>query len=254
MIHLAFAASACTMAAGQARAYEYALQYTPPGNFKELVVAGYAIVGKSIVGNCSYTAIVSGSGRDPPTHYVPMPQTCTWDKFGNLLGVASGAPSVPNPVLTRGTQTIYARASAYFYAGSDSALPEGGFVFTFGSHFTWVTPNTYLVLPQQPYSFTVVLGSDGDVPLRVSRVKASTALAATVDNPATKIVVNSSSCSGLIPVGSTCSLSLTYSDAGLTSPSGLAYDTITLHPLTNAGAPTDFVQHITDMVSVPTDN
>jgi hypothetical protein len=242
------------MAAGPARAYEYALQYAPPGNFKELVVAGYAIVGKSIVGNCSYTAIVSGSGRDPPTHYVPMPQTCTWDEFGNLLGVASGAPSIPNPLLTRGTQTIYARASAHLYTGSDSALPQGGFVFTFGSHFTWLTSNTSLVLPQVPYSFTVTLGSDGDVPLRVGRVKAATALAATVDNPATKIVINSSSCSGLIAAGSTCSVLLTYSDAGLTSASGLAYDAITVHPVTNAGAPADFVQRITDIVSLPTDN
>ena len=48
-----------------ARAYEYKLQYTPVGDYENLVVAGYQIVGRTIVGNCSYTAITSGSGRDP---------------------------------------------------------------------------------------------------------------------------------------------------------------------------------------------
>jgi hypothetical protein len=80
------------------------------------------------------------------------------------------------------------------------------------------------------------------------------AFAATVDKPATKVVNASNSCSGLIAAGSTCSVSLTYSDAGLTSPSGLAYDAIAVHPGTNAGAPADFVQRITDIVSLPTDN
>ncbi len=247
-------AAAGIVAAWPALAVEYPLHFAPVGDYQDLVVAGYQIAGQTIVGNCSYTAIVSGSGRDPRQTYVPVPQTCSWDVFGNLLAVASGAPAIPTPLFTRGTQTIYARKSAHLYTGADSALSPAGFVFTYGAHYTWLTPATVLVLPQQPYAFTVTLVSNGDVALKVRRVTAGTALAGTVDNPATRLVVTSTSCTGLIPAGATCVVALTYTDTGLTAPSGLAYDTLTIHLLTNAGVTADFVQRVTDIVSLPTDN
>ncbi len=111
-----------------------------------------------------------------------------------------------------------------------------------------------MVLPQQPYSFTATLSSDGDTPLRVTRVTAHTAIAKGPDNPATKVKIDNTTCTGLIPAGGTCSVALTYTDAGLTSPSGLAYDTLTIHLTTNAGVVSDFVQHFTLEVKVTPNN
>ena len=131
-LHALGAASLCVLAAGTARAYEYPLTFAPVGDYKNLVVAGYTISGKTVVGNCSYTAVRSGSGRDPRSFDIPVPQTCTWDRYGALLGTVAGAPFIPNPIKTSGTETIYARKSAHFFTGTDSALTDGGFVFKIG--------------------------------------------------------------------------------------------------------------------------
>jgi hypothetical protein len=53
--------------------------------------------------------------------------------------------AVPTPIAVRGTQTIYASNPAGIYTGTDSALP-GGFVYTPGSHYSWLTPNPYAVI------------------------------------------------------------------------------------------------------------
>ena len=234
------------LSASAALAYEYPLKFSPPGNFKDLVVAGYQIAGSNVIGNCSYTAITSGSGRDPQTHYTPMPQTCTWDLFGNLLSIASGAPVVPAPLGTNGTETIYAMPSANLYTGADSALP-GGFVFNFGSHYVWLTSNAYMVLPQAPYTFTATLQSNGDKPLNVTSVKATVVL------KGAKVVINSNTCVGAIPVGGTCGVTVTYTDTRVSSTSGLAYDTLTIHLVSDAGQTIDFVQGYTDEVRVTPD-
>ena len=115
-------AAAGVFTAGPALAHEYALPFIPLGNFENLVVAGYSIVGKKVVGNCSYVQITSGSGRDPRQTYTQIPQTCTWSLYGTLLSIASGAPAVPAPIATQGTETIYARVSKGLYAGFDSSL------------------------------------------------------------------------------------------------------------------------------------
>ncbi len=243
---LALSASALTV--GNARAFEYPLQFSPVGAYKDLVVAGYQVVGKTIVGNCSYTEIRSGSGRDPRTVYIPLPQTCTWDWYGDLLSTVSGAPTVPNPVKTIGTETIYAWTSAHLFTGSDSSLSDGGFVFAYGSHYEWLTSNAYLVLPQQPYTFTTTLFSNGDHALQIKAVHAGTRLALT------KATVDSTTCTGAIPVGSTCDVTVTYDDSRLTSPSGLAYDTLTIKVYTDAAAMDAFVQSYTDEVAIPSDN
>jgi len=244
----AAAIGACVFAPGLAHAYEYPLQFTPIGNYEALVVAGYQFVGSTIVGNCSYTRITSGSGRDPRPGYTPVEQTCTWDLYGALLGTVAGAPAIPPPIATKGTQTIYARRSAHLYTGSDSDLTYGGFVFHWGAHYDWQTPNTYMVLPQQPYSFTATLISNGDIPLDVTAVTATTMLTKA------RVVIDSTTCNGLIAVGSTCAVTVTYDDHKLSSPTGLAYDALTIHLTSNAGVTDDFVQRYTDEVRVPVDD
>ena len=154
---------------------EYALQYVPGPGAKGLTIAGYALAadpvyGTVVIGTCSYYTQTSGSGRGGgyktiTTYYN---HTCTWDPYGRLLNVVNGAPAAPVPIGTNGTQTIYAsdQASA-IYTGVDSALATHGFVFTPGSHYTWLTPNPYAVIAQAVTTITLTLKSDGDMPLSV---------------------------------------------------------------------------------------
>jgi hypothetical protein len=243
---LAAAAACAVLGASGARAYEYTLQFTPAGNYKDLVVAGYQIAGSTVVGNCSYTQITSGSGRDPKTIYTPIPQTCTWDLYGALLGTASGAPVVPAPIGTNGTQTVYAMASPQLYAGSDSAPSPHGFVFTFGSHYTWLTSNAHVVVPQGGFDFSATLASDGDVPLNISAVTVNNQL-----KPQARATISANTCTGGQPVGGTCTVSVHYTDKLLFSTTGLSYDTITIHLSSDAGQTQDFVLGTTDQVRVP---
>jgi len=235
------------LAADAARAVEYQLHFAPVGNYKDLVVAGYQLNGNQVTGNCSYTRITSGSGRGGRTIYTPVPATCTWDLAGTLLGSVAGAPVVPPPLEVIGTETIYAIQSSNVYAGFDSALP-GGFVFNFGSHYAWLTSNAYLVLPQQPYTFTATIRSDGDMPLTVTAVKATK-----TQTKATMKVIGTT-CLGQIPVGGTCDVTVTYNDSKLSSPTGLAYDTFTIHLTTDAAQTLDFVQGATLEVKIPQDD
>ncbi|HVZ28382.1 MAG TPA: hypothetical protein VG798_06970 [Rhizomicrobium sp.] len=235
------------MAVGGARAYEYPLQFTPNAGARGLVVAGYQFVGKTVIGNCSYYTQHSGSGRGGgykiyTTHY---DQTCTWDLYGNLLSVKTGAPVVPAPLSSSGTQTIYAKRVGG-YTGADSALPLGGFVFTKGPHYSWTTSNAYQVLAQQtPYTFTATMESDGEAALNVKKVEAS-ALASTV-------TVNSTSCAGKIKPHYTCDVTVTLDPSRLSSPTGLAYDTLTIALTTNSRQVQNFVQSYTISVRVPVD-
>jgi uncharacterized repeat protein (TIGR03803 family) len=223
---------------------EYPLQFTPAAGARGLVVAGYQLaadptLGYTVVGNCSYYTQHSGSGRGGgyktiTTYYN---QTCTWDPFGNLLAIANGAPAVPSPISTNGTQTIYAANATGAYTGRDSALPNRGFVFTPGSHYTWLTSNAYTVLPQALYTLTVTLKSDGDMPLTISSVRAGALRGGAR--------VTGTTCNGQIPVGSTCSLTITYDPTRLQSPTGLAYDTLDIAVVSDAGQVHDFVQSYT---------
>jgi hypothetical protein len=241
-----FLAAFALLAGAPCQAVEYPLRFAPVGNYKDLVVAGYQVSGDTVTGNCSYTRITSGSGRGGRTIYTPVPATCTWNLVGTLLGSVAGAPAVPPPLEVIGTETIYAIQSSNVYAGYDSALP-GGFVFDFGSHYAWLTSNAHLVLPQQPYTFTATIRSDGDMPLTVTAVKA------TKTQAKASIVVDGTTCLGQVPVGGTCDVTVTYDDARLSSTTGLAYDTLTIHLATDAGLTTDFVQGATLQVRVPKD-
>ena len=227
----------------------YRLQFTPAAGARGLVVAGYALVldpaaGLTVVGTCSYYTVHSGSGRGGGYHTTTthFDQTCTWDLYGNLLRLAAGAPVVPSPISVSGSQTIYAADDgAGVYTGTDAAV-GGGFVYTPGAHYSWLTSNAYAVLQQQtPYTVTVTLKSDGDLPLTVFGIQASA-----LQGVAT---VNATTCAGQIPVGSTCAVTVTYDPSRLHSATGLAYDTLDVNAITDAGQTHDFVQSYTIVVS-----
>jgi uncharacterized repeat protein (TIGR03803 family) len=224
---------------------EYPLQFTPAAGARGLVLAGYQLVadpvfGFIVSGNCSYYTVHSGSGKGGgyktvTTYYN---QTCTWDPFGRLLTVTNGAPAAPTPIRTSGTQTVYAANATGAYTGSDTALANRGFVFTPGSHYTWLTSNAYTVIQQALYTLTVTLRSDGDMPLNVSSVRASALRGGGAS-------VTSTTCSGQIPVGSACSVTVTYDPTHFQSPTGLAYDTLDIAVVSDVGLVHDFVQSYT---------
>ncbi len=224
---------------------EYPLQFTPASGARGLVVAGYALGqdpdhGTVVVGNCSYYTVRSGSGRGGGYHTITTyyNQTCTWDMFGRLLSVATGAPATPAPLSVNGTQTIYASDPVSgIYTGIDSALSSRGFVFTPGSHYTWLTPSPYAVIPQAIYTVTVTLKSDGDMPLNVSSVQAS-AIAGSAS-------VSSTTCNGIVAVGSACTVTVAYDPTRLQSPTGLAYDTLTVHAGADSGVSADWSERFT---------
>jgi hypothetical protein len=227
-----------------AGAYEYRLQFTPGAGYRGLVVAGYQFDGSTVVGNCSYYTVHSGSGRgggyrSTKTYFN---QTCTWGLFGNLLSIEPGAPAVPAPQYISGTQTVYAVNASGAYTGSDTALaPYHGFVHTPGSHYTWGSSNAFAVLQQALYTFTATLVSDGDVPLHISALGASALHGGAV--------VDSTTCIGEIPVGATCVVTVTYDPTYLRSASGLAYDTLEVSVASDSGQADDFIQGYTVVLS-----
>jgi hypothetical protein len=219
-------------------AHEYGLQFTPNSGARGLVVAGYSFAGNTVVGNCSYYTVHGGSGKgggykNITTYYN---QTCTWDLYGNLLSITPGAPAVPAPLYTSGTQTVYA-VNGTDFTGTDSMLPNHGFVNTPDSHYTWLTSNAYAVIQQMVYTVTATLVSDGDLALDVSMVEASALHG--------HAAVTNTTCNGQIAVGSTCSATVTYDPTKLCSTTGLAYDTLDIAATSNAGQQHDFTQSYT---------
>jgi hypothetical protein len=230
--------------AATAHAYEYRLQFTPNSGAQGLVVAGYWFSGDTVGGNCSYYTVTSGSGRGGGYHkyYTYYNQTCTWDMYGNLLGIAQGEPTAPPPLYTEGTRTIYAVDAAGDTTGTDTANNIGGFVDTLGAHYSWLTSNAYEVLQQQRYTWVLTLQSDGDVPLDIASVQASALQA--------RAHVIGTTCIGTLPVGATCDVTVRYNPVQLSSPTGLAYDTLTVSVSSNAGQANDFIQSYTIQVRI----
>jgi hypothetical protein len=219
-------------------AYEYPLQFKPnPGN-RGLIVAGYKFQGSNVIGNCSYFTVSGGSGKGgshaPARMYA---QTCTWDLHGNLLSITPGAPKVPAPLYTKGTLVVYALDANGNYTGTDLQLPERGFIFSAGSHYTWLTPSNTAVLHQIVYSLTATLRSDGDIPVDISSVAVSA-----LHGVAT---LKKTDCEGQIALGATCSVSFTYDPTKLTGTGGLATDTLRIDLTSDAGEAHDFVQNLT---------
>jgi hypothetical protein len=213
--------------AAVAEATEYPLQFTPNPGYRGLVVAGYQFQGNEVVGNCSYYT-VSSSGT------LTFAQTCRWDLSGNLLSITPGAPAVPPPISIKGTEVVYAVDANGDTTGTDSALPEHGFVSTPGAHYTWLLPQNPFVLQQKVYTLSATLKSDGELPLDITAVTPS-ALHSTV-------TLKSTTCIGETKVGDTCTITVTYDDTGVTSPIGLVLDTLRIDLTSNAAGAHDFIE------------
>jgi hypothetical protein len=228
-----------------ARAYEYPLQFTPNSGYRSWIVAGYGFEGDEVVGNCSYRTAASGSGRGGGhvSRVQIHEQSCRWDLYGNLLRVTPGAPAVPTPLYTKGTKTVYAASAKGGYTGTDSKIPGGGFVSTPGSHYSWLTPNAHAVIPQNQsvYSTVITLQSDGDGPLDITALDATSLKGSAA--------IETTTCFGQIEPNTTCSITVKCDFTKLTSPSGLAYDTLRVAMKSDAGAGHDFIQNYT--IDVP---
>jgi len=229
----------CVVFPSVAGAYEYKLQFTPNPGARNLVVAGYEFNGDTVVGNCSYITVHSGSGRGGGYHTVTTyyNQTCTWDLTGNLLSVAQGAPTAPSPLYTNGPLTVYAEDGNGDFTGVDSTPGLSGFVNSPGSHYSWLTSNAHQVIDQKRYTFTITLQSDGEAPLNVSSV--------TSNVTSGKLGRKTTTCSGEIPVGQTCDVTIIYNPTRLCSPTGLAYNTLTVNMASDAPVNTPFTQSYT---------
>lgn len=209
-----------TLVCVSAFAHEYPLQFTPGAGARGLVVAGYQIAASMVTGTCSYYTVTSGSGRGGGYRTIRKDynQTCTWDLAGNLLSVTSGAPVTPPVLYTEGTRTIYA-SNGSSTAGLDSALlPNHGYVDTPNPHYTW-GPFTAPTGPAAQ-TVTLTLASDGDLPLDITSVSETTALA--------RSQIVSTDCVAMWAPGSSCSFAIYYDPTPLAYPTGLMYDTLTV--------------------------
>jgi len=230
-----------------AGAYEYPLQFTPNPGYRGLVVAGYQFLGSDVVGSCSYYTVSGGSGKGGGGGHITKhyDQTCMWDLHGNLLSVTPGAPLVPSPLYTLGTQKVYALGANGLVTGTDSKLAGGGFVNSPGGHYTWLTPMTTAVIHQQVYAVVATLKSDGDMPVNISAV-----LPSAFSGKVTIVAP----CIGQIKVGDTCSINVTYDPTLLTGTDGVAHDTVRIDLTSDAAASHDFIQNYTVLLPSPDDN
>ena len=222
-----------------AGAFEYPLQFTPNPGYRGLVVAGYTFQNANVVGNCSYYTVSSTPGNEESYTRKDYLQTCTWDLHGNLLSLTPGAPAVPAPLFTKGTVTVYAMDANGDYTGTDTSLPERGFVNSPGSHYTWLTPQGNAVLSPMVYTLTATLISDGDLALNISNVTVSALKAIAT--------LKTTDCIGQqIQVGNKCSVTVIYDPTKLPpSNTGYAKDTFRIDLTSNAGAANDFIQNFT---------
>jgi hypothetical protein len=240
---IVLAALAGLSLARPAAAYEYTLQFTPNYGARGLTVAGYEFNGNTVVGNCSYTTVTgggSGRGGGYHAHTTYYNQTCSWDLYGNLLGITQGAPTAPAPISTGGGLTVYARNAEGDTTGIDTTHASTGFVNTPSGQYAWVTQPTYLSFGnQKPVNVTLTLQNVGDLPLVVGKIDPFVRLA--------KVSVRSTTCER-VPVkpGATCTITIAYDPRGL--PPGddpyTAYDTLTVGIVSNSGQAPDFSESI----------
>lgn len=227
---------------GPAGAYEYTLQYTPNSGARGLVVAGYAFSGDSVVGNCSYYTVSSGSGRGGGYHSTKTyyNQTCTWSLFGNLLSVVPGSPTAPAPLSTSGGVTVYAENAEGDTTGVDTARGNVGFVNTPSAQYEWVTPSSIQFLSgQKPLNLLLTLTNAGDRPLGITGFDPSAGLA--------KASVRWTTCTKHpIKTGATCNIDILYDTRGISRGDNpyTAYDTLTVGVVSNSGQAPDFTESI----------
>ena len=231
-----------------AYAYEYKLQFTPQAGARGLVVAGYQFSGNTILGNCSYYTVTASSGRGGHSVTTYHYNTCSWDLFGNLLSLTpvSAAPVAPPLISQTGTEIVYAIGGA-----STTGLDTRGFGFvtTPSSHYTWQTVNGgYAVIPYAPYTITATLISDGDLPLAFDGATVTASISGYITPAPGTATVSATTCTNPVQVGSTCSVTVTYSPTSIRctgSPYGYGYTRIDLSLITDAGATIDFTEGFT---------
>lgn len=231
-----------------AHAYEYTLQFTPQPGARGLTVAGYQFSGNTVVGNCSYYTVSAGSGRGSHSTTTYHYNVCSWDLFGNLVSLApvTSPPVAPAVLSTTGTEIIYA-VSGGSSTGHDTR--GFGFINTPSSHYTWQTFNGgYAVIPYAVYSITASLTSDGDYPLNISGATVTPSVSGTITPSPGTAAVASSTCTGSVAVGATCSVTVNYDPTSIkctASPYGYAYTNIALSLVSDAGANSEFTQGFT---------
>jgi hypothetical protein len=231
-----------------AYAYEYKLQFTPRGGAYGLVVAGYQFNSETVVGDCSYYTVSSGSGRGSHGTRTNHYNTCSWDFFGNLISLTpvSSAPVAPHPISHTGTEIVYA-ISGTSSTGQDTR--GFGFVSTPSSHYAWQTVNGgYAVIPYAVHTITATLISDGDFPLDFDGATVASSISGYITPSAGTATVSATTCADAVPVGSTCSVTISYDPTTIKCTSdayGYAYTKIDLSLVTDAGANSDFTQGFT---------
>jgi hypothetical protein len=223
-----------------AGAHEFPLQFTPNPGYRNLVVAGYEFVGSTVVGTCSYSTVsggVSGKGGHGGTPRL-FQQICTWDLTGNLLHMRSGVITPPPAISSIGGVVIYARDANGNTTGTDTKLPERGFVNSPGAHYTWLTPNHNAIALPFVYTLNLSLKSDGDTAVDITSVTPSSLHGSAA--------LKSTDCIGMIDVGKTCTITVTYDTTMVPLNNGVGSDTLRVDLVSpNAAASSDFIQIFT---------
>jgi hypothetical protein len=228
--------------------YEFKLHFVPPGGAYGLVVAGYQFNGNAVVGNCSYYTATPGSGRGGHGTITWHYNTCSWDLFGNLISMTpvASAPVAPTPISTTGTEIVYA-ISGSSSTGRDTR--RFGFVNTPSSHYKWQTVSGgYAVIPYAVYTITATLISDGDFALDFDGAAVMSSISGYITPSPGTATVSATTCGSSVPVGSSCSVTVSYNPTTIKCTSdayGYAYTKIDLSLVTDAGANTDFTEGFT---------
>jgi hypothetical protein len=138
----------------------------------------------TVLGNCSYSITPACSGRGCHSVTTYYYHTCTWDTYGNLMSVVTGAPP---PQTCSGTSTTnpYELICATSGTSSTGCDTRGfGFVETPAPHYSWQTPNgAYAVIPDAPYAVAATLVSDGDLALTIGTPAVTTHVNGTTRPP-----------------------------------------------------------------------
>lgn len=245
--------SLLTFSLHTASAYEYKLQFTPPGGAQHLNVAGYTIASSAVGGNCSYDTVSVGSGRGAHSTTTHHYNSCTWDLFGNLTSLTplASAPVVPPVLSTSGTEVLYA-SSGSSTTGRDTR--GFGFVTTPSPHYSWQTVNGgYAVIPYSVYTVTVTLVSDGDLPLVVDSSQVASVISGYITPSPGTATIASTTCGNSVAVGATCTVTVSYDPTTIQCTGdayGYAYTQINLSLVTNAGATVNWKEGFT-IIGVP---
>jgi hypothetical protein len=183
------------------------------------------------------------AGREPT---ITTPALGTF--FGNLISLTpvSSAPVAPQPISHTGTEIVYA-ISGTSSTGHDTR--GFGFVSTPSSHYAWQTANGgYAVIPYAVHTITATLISDGDFPLDFDGATVASSISGYITPSAGTATVSATTCADSVPVGSTCSVTISYDPTTIKCTSdayGYAYTKIDLSLVTDAGANTNFTQGFT---------